>query len=154
LRRRKSFIKDNISPDFLLEWFLKSLFPYISKYVSTSGVTTEEEAIFKAQQLDFIYSKYGILYEIIHETPRYNTYFFELNPRPIFNGVLGSLDTPTIESLSKNIDELLVNQSTVDLAKASTPSPCNVNLYSSQSIQKGTQHPNGKKNKGKEGDGN
>ena len=69
-RRRKSFIKATIPPEFLLEWFLKSLFPYISKDVSTSGVTIEEEAILRAQQLDLIYSQSGILYEIIPEAPR------------------------------------------------------------------------------------
>ena len=47
--RRKRMIKATIPPKFLLECFLKSLFPYISKDVSTSGVATEEEAILKAQ---------------------------------------------------------------------------------------------------------
>jgi hypothetical protein len=54
--RWKRFIKDYIPPKFLLEWFLKSLQPYISKDASTFGVTYQEEAIFKAQQLDIIYS--------------------------------------------------------------------------------------------------
>ena len=53
-RRRKRMIKANIPPEFLLEWFLKSLFSYISKYVSTSGVATEEEAILRDQQLNLI----------------------------------------------------------------------------------------------------
>ena len=48
-------IKANIPPEFLLEWFLKSLFSYISKDVSTSGVATEEEAILRDQQLNLIY---------------------------------------------------------------------------------------------------
>ena len=47
-RRRKRIIKATIPPEFLLEWFLKSLLPYISKDISTSGVTTEEEAILRA----------------------------------------------------------------------------------------------------------
>ena len=47
-RRRKSLIKATIPPEFLLEWFLKSLLPYISKDVSTSGVNNEEEAIIRA----------------------------------------------------------------------------------------------------------
>lgn len=41
-RRQKIMIKASIPSDFLLEWFLKSLLPYISKDVSNSGVTTEE----------------------------------------------------------------------------------------------------------------
>ena len=61
-RRRKRLIKSYIPPEFLLEWFLKSLLPYISKDVSSSSVTFGEEAIFKAQQLDLIYAQYGMLY--------------------------------------------------------------------------------------------
>ena len=41
-RRWKRLIKATILPEFLLEWFLKSLLSYISKEVSTSGVTNEE----------------------------------------------------------------------------------------------------------------
>ena len=47
-RRRKRLIKAYIPPEFLLEWFLKSLLPYIAKDVSTSRVQNEEQAIFKA----------------------------------------------------------------------------------------------------------
>ena len=56
--------------EFLLEWFLKSLLSYISKEVSISGVTNEEEAILRSQQLDLINSQPGILYEIIPDAPR------------------------------------------------------------------------------------
>jgi hypothetical protein len=70
--RWKRLIKSYIPPEFLLEWFLKSLLPYISKDVSTSRVTSEEEAIFKAQQLDLIYAQSGMLYEILPDAPRSN----------------------------------------------------------------------------------
>jgi hypothetical protein len=60
-RRWKRLIKAYIPPEFLLEWFLKSLLSYISKGVSTYGVTYEEEVIFKAQQLDFIYAQTRML---------------------------------------------------------------------------------------------
>ena len=59
-------IKAFIPLDFLLEWFLKLLFPYIAKDVSTSRVQNEEQAIFRAQELDLIYAQSGLLYEIIH----------------------------------------------------------------------------------------
>ena len=55
-RRWKRLIKAFIPPKFLLEWFLKSLLPYIVKDVSTSGVQNEDQSIFSAQQLDLIYS--------------------------------------------------------------------------------------------------
>jgi hypothetical protein len=47
--RRKTLIKAYIPPEFLLEWLLMSLLPYILKDISTSGVTSEKEAIFKSQ---------------------------------------------------------------------------------------------------------
>ena len=46
--RQKWLKKDFIPPKFLLEWFLKSLLPYIVKDVSTSGVQNEKRAIFRA----------------------------------------------------------------------------------------------------------
>jgi hypothetical protein len=46
---RKSFIKVKVPPLFFLEWFLKYLVPYISKYVTTFGVFFEEEAILRDQ---------------------------------------------------------------------------------------------------------
>ena len=68
-------IKANIPPKFLLEWFLKSLFSYFSKDVSTSGVAFEEEAILRDQQLNLIYVHYQIIYEIILDAPRSNMDF-------------------------------------------------------------------------------
>ena len=64
-RRRKRLIKAFIPPEFLPEWFLKSLLPYIVKDVSTSEVQNEEQAIFRAHELDLIYAQSGLLYEII-----------------------------------------------------------------------------------------
>jgi len=84
-------IKASIPPEFLLEWFLKSLLPYISKDISTFGVTTEEEAIVKAQQLNLIYSQSGILYEIIPDAPRYNTDSLKSKFRPHADVILGSV---------------------------------------------------------------
>ena len=55
-RRRKKMLKAFIPPDFLLEWFLKSLLPYIAKDVSTSVVKNQDQDIFRAQQLDLIYA--------------------------------------------------------------------------------------------------
>jgi hypothetical protein len=53
---KKSLIKVPVPPAFLLEWFLKSLVPQLSKYIATSGVFLEEEAIMRAQHLELIYS--------------------------------------------------------------------------------------------------
>jgi hypothetical protein len=88
-RRWKRFIKAYIPPEFLLEWFLKSLFSYTSEDFSTSGVTSEEESFFKAQQLDLIYAQYGMLHEILPDAPQFN-YDPRQKPMPHANGIIGS----------------------------------------------------------------
>jgi hypothetical protein len=55
-RCQKSLIKVLLPPAFLLEWFLKSSVPQLSKDVVTSGVFSEEDAIMRAQQIELIYS--------------------------------------------------------------------------------------------------
>jgi hypothetical protein len=55
-RRRKILIKVPVPPAFLLEWFLKSLVPQLSKDVATFGVFSEEDTIMRAQQFELIYS--------------------------------------------------------------------------------------------------
>jgi hypothetical protein len=61
MEMRKSLIKVPVPPTFLLEWFLKSLVPQLSKDIATSGVFSEEDAIMRAQQLELIYSQSGLL---------------------------------------------------------------------------------------------
>ena len=79
------------------------MFPYISKDVSTSGVMNEEEAILRAQQMDLIYSQSRILYEIIPEAPRPTHDTEKPKPGPHVDGVVGSINSPTIESLAKQL---------------------------------------------------
>ena len=107
-QRQKRLIKATIPPDFLLEWFLKSLLPYIFKDVSASGITNEEEAILKAQQLDLIYSQFGILYEIIPDAPWPTHSVEKPKPVPHADGVVGSVKYPIIESLEKQLHDLSV----------------------------------------------
>ena len=121
-RRQKSLIKATIPPEFLLEWFLKSLLPYISKDISTLGVTNEEEAIIRAQQLDFIYSQFGILYEVILEAPRPMHDVEKHKPGPHADAVVGSVNSPTIEYLAKQLHQLSIKQSMAEVAK-DVPSP-------------------------------
>ena len=63
-------IKADIPGQFLVDWFVKSLLPYIAKDVALSGVTTEEEAIIRAQQLDLVYSQSRVMYDILSNAPR------------------------------------------------------------------------------------
>jgi hypothetical protein len=68
-RCQKSLIKVQVPPTFLLEWFLKSLVPQLSKHIAMSGVFSKEDAIMRAQQLEIIYSQSGLLYEIFPDAP-------------------------------------------------------------------------------------
>ena len=86
--RWKWLVKAFIPLEFPLEWFLKSLLPYIAKDVSTSGVQNEEHAIFRAQMFDFIYAQYRLLYEIIPNAPRSN-FDPKVKPGPHANGIVG-----------------------------------------------------------------
>ena len=72
--------------ELLLEWFLKSLQPEISKDVSLSGVFTKGKVIFRAQQLELIYSKYGVLHEIIHVPRRSKVDLAKPKPAPHADG--------------------------------------------------------------------
>ena len=67
-----------------------------------------------------IYSQSGILYEIILDAPRpmHNVE----KPKPGPDGVVGSMKSPTVESLSKQIHELSVKHSMAEAEKDS-PSP-------------------------------
>jgi hypothetical protein len=69
-RYQKRLIKVSVPPTFLLEWFLKYLVPQLSKYVATSGVYSEEDAIMRAQQLELIYSQSSLLYDIFPDALR------------------------------------------------------------------------------------
>ena len=115
-------------------------------------MTSEEEAILRAQQLDLIYSQPWILYEIIPKAPRPTHDAEKPKPGPHADGVVGSVNSPTIESLAKHIHQMSVKNSTMEAAKA-TPSPQNENVFA-QTSQKGNQQPGGKKKRGKKGEGN
>ena len=81
-------IKYTIPPEFFLEWFLKSLLPYISKYVSNLRLTIEEEAILRSHQLELIYAHIGILYGITPDAPRSNIDFVKLKPGPHVDNIV------------------------------------------------------------------
>jgi hypothetical protein len=103
--RQKRLIKTCIHLKFLLEWFLKSLQPPISKDDDTSRVTSEEEVIFKSPQLDLIYTQSRMLYQILPDAPRSN-YDPRQNLRPHANGIVGSAKSKSIDSMTSNLKEL------------------------------------------------
>jgi hypothetical protein len=102
-------INTSIPSKFILEWFLKSLQPPISKDVATFGVTTEEESIFKAQRLDIIYAQSGMLYHILLKAP-WSTYDPRQKPGPHANGIVGSTNVKYADSVTSHLKELSLNQ--------------------------------------------
>ena len=102
---------------------------YISKDVNTSGFTTKEEAILRARKLDLIYAQSRILYEIIHEALRSTNNQEKPNLGPHVDGVVGSVSSPTIESMAKQLHEFSMKQSAAKEAKAATPSPQSANVF-------------------------
>ena len=66
--------------------------------------------------------------------------------------MVGSVNSPIVESLTKQLHQLSVKHSTAEAAKAA-PSPQNANVFA-QTSQKGNQQPGWKKKKGKKGEGN
>ena len=71
-------------------------------------MTNEKEAVLEAQQLGLVYSYSRILYEIIPDALRPTHSVEKPKPRPHADGVVGSVKSPTIESLVKQIHELSV----------------------------------------------
>ena len=99
-RRRKRLIKAFIPPEFLLEWFLKSLLPYIVKDVSTSRMQNEEQAIFRVQELDLIYTKSDLLYEIIPNAS-HSSFDPKVKTGPHADGILGCASAKPTDSVVK-----------------------------------------------------
>ena len=85
--------------------------------------------------MDLIYAQYGILYEIIPEALRSTPSVEKTNHEPHVDGVVGSVNYPTVELLANQLHELSVKQYTAEVAKAS-PSPHNSNVFV-QSSQNG-----------------
>jgi hypothetical protein len=102
-RRHKSLIKVPVPPAFLLEWFLKSLVPQLSKDVATSGVFSEEEAIMRAQELELIYSQSGFLCEFFPDAPRYILDKTKHKYGPHADGIVGSTQANPTDPLSNQL---------------------------------------------------
>ena len=108
--RRKRLIKAFISPEFLLEWFFKSLLAYIAKDVSTFEVQNEQQAIFREQELDLIYAQFSLLYEIIPIAPR-SSFDPKVKPRPHADGVVGCASAKPMDSAVQSLVNFLSTKS-------------------------------------------
>ena len=101
-RRRKILIKAFIPPEFLLEWFLKSLMPYIVKDDSTSGVQNEEQVIFRMQEMDLIYAQSGLLYDIIPNAP-HSSFNPKVKLGPHADGIVGCESAKPVDSVANKL---------------------------------------------------
>jgi hypothetical protein len=100
-RCRKSLIKVPVPLAFMLEWFLKSLVPQLSKDVTMSGVFSEEDTIMRSQQLELIYTQSGLLYKVLPDAPRSILDKTRQRVGPHADGIVGSSQTKPAEQLTK-----------------------------------------------------
>ena len=84
-----------------MEWFLKYLQSDISKDVSLSGVFSEEQAIFRAQQLELIYSQSGVLHKYLPNAPRSKLDISKTKPGPHGDKIIGSINSGAANLLSQ-----------------------------------------------------
>ena len=108
------------------------MLPYIGKDVSTSRVQNEEQAIFRAYELDLIYAQSGLLYEIIPNAPR-SSFDPKIKPGPHANGIVGCTSAKPADSVAKQVSQLSINQSTPIQAMASSQPTQSVSVLSVQS---------------------
>ena len=109
----------------------------------------KDQDIFRAQQLDLIYAQSGILYEIIPNAPRSN-FDPKIKPRPHANGIVGSNSTKLVDSITKQVSQLSINQSTLGQAMTSSQPTQSASVISVQSSNpKGNQQPGRKRKKEK-----
>ena len=88
----RSFCKIQLDDRILLDAFLSTLLPPISKDMVSQCPQTKEESILMAQQFDLIYAQSGYLYTIIPDGPRVVTSCWDM-PRASHaaNGVIDSI---------------------------------------------------------------
>jgi hypothetical protein len=144
-----------VPPTFLLEWFLKSLVPRLSKDVTMSGVFFEEDAIMRAQHLEIIYSQSGLLYEILTNVPRSILDKTRQRVGPHVDSIVGFVQTNPTEQLTKQLQQLSIQYTaasqTIVLAAPPTKT---LNVHTVQlTNRKATQWPEGKKKQRKKGKG-
>lgn len=118
--RWKWLIKAYILNEFLLEWFLKSLQPYISNDVSLSRVFSEEQAIFRAQKLELIYSQSGVLNKNLPDAPHSKLDLSKTKLGPHGDGIIGSIDSGAA-SLLNQLQQLSIQSASSGQATPSVP---------------------------------
>jgi hypothetical protein len=133
-RCQKSLIKVSVPLAFLLEWFLKSLVPKLSKDIATSRVFFEEDAIMRVQQLELIYSQSSLLYEILPDAPCSILDKTIQRVGPHANGIVGSSQTKPTKQLTKQLQQFSIQHTTTNQTTVlATPPTQMSNVHTVQS---------------------
>ncbi len=93
----------------------------IAKDVSLSGEVIEEEVISRAQNLDFVYSQSGTLYNILPNATRSQLELPKPNPRPHDDGIIGSVENISIGKGMNRLGQISLSSNTPMVSK--NPSP-------------------------------
>jgi hypothetical protein len=72
------------------------------------GETTEEQTILHVQNLDFIYSQSGTLYDIIPNALRPLKNARKKNPEPHADGVVGSISHASVNQLANQMVQMYI----------------------------------------------
>ena len=70
----------------------------------------EEQAIFRAWELDLIYAQSGLLYDIIPNALR-SSFNPKVKPGPHADGIVGCVSDKPMDSVAKQVSQLSINQS-------------------------------------------
>ena len=98
----------------------------------------EEQAIFRAQELDLIYAHSGLLYEIIPNSLR-SSFDHKVRPGPHTDGIVGCVSAKPVNLVAKQVIQLSINHS--DLGQ-DTPSSQPAQMASVHSVQLSDQKGN------------
>ena len=102
-----------------------------------------------AQELDLIYAQYGLLYEIIPNTPR-SSFDPKIKPGPHVDGIVGCTSAKLADSITKQVSQLSINQLISGQATASSQPTQTMSVLSVKSSnRKGNQQCIRNKKKGK-----
>jgi hypothetical protein len=116
-------IKVPVPPTFLLEWFLKSLVPYLSKGIGTSRVFSDEEAIMRDQYLEMIYSQSGFPYEVLPDVPLSILDNTRHKSGPHADDIVGSTQENPTNPLSNQLQQLLIQHTVANPTPSSSTPP-------------------------------
>jgi hypothetical protein len=119
-------------------------------------VFSEEQGIFRAQQLDLIYSQSSILYEIMPNVSRYTLEMENTKSNPHVDGILDSAKSKSIDLTASQMQKLVIQHLVAGpTISSTTPDTESFDVHFVKTkTPKGPQHLKDKrKGKGKKGVG-